>query len=111
ARCGRVGLVVILVVISSYISWESRGGVVFGGWSHALRGGARAGVVRGGSLVAGSGGEAAALLPRRCRSGPASTARLSTPGNARGRSHVPGTPYSLTVALRRGNHFLCSRGT
>jgi hypothetical protein len=33
------------------------------------------------------------------------TAGFSTPGNARGGSDVPGPPYSLTVAVREGNHF------
>jgi hypothetical protein len=33
------------------------------------------------------------------------TTRLGTPGNARGRSDVPGPPYSLTAGVRQGNHF------
>src|SRR6478735_4256090 len=38
-------------------------------------------------------------------SGLFTTTRLGTPGNARGRSDVPGPPYSLTVAIPEGNHF------
>jgi hypothetical protein len=38
-------------------------------------------------------------------SGLFATTRLGTPGNARGRSDVPGPPYSLTVAIPEGNHF------
>jgi hypothetical protein len=38
-------------------------------------------------------------------SGLFATTRPGTRGNARGRSDVPGPPYSLTVAIPEGNHF------
>jgi len=65
-RWGRVALVVILVVISSYVSSDSRGcdGLA---WTHVHVGVSPVGRAVRWSL--GAGGEAAALLPRRCRVG------------------------------------------
>jgi len=102
-RWGRVALVVILVVISSYVSSDSRGG-----WWSGLDDRPTSAFHRWGGRFDGHWERVA--RQRRCFlvgavSGLISTTRLGTPGNARGRSDVPGPPYSLTAAVPQGNHF------